>query len=247
MKLFQASIVKAKAFTVLALFLSVGCIFYPSVYGLLGSVLMFQIYWTCGLSVGNHRYFGHKCFETTPFWREFMIWAACAALSAHPGISKHVHFEHHKHSDTENDPHRFYKQKGLLTGKPLSVKMSVASKRRLLNDPVEARIYKYFFIWSIGTICFLSMFSIEAVIYLWAIPVTVLQFFRKRVLLDWTHRFGDQPYPTGDESRNSKVLALLFGGEGLHNNHHMFPEKWNYAIAPGEIDPGALFIKWIKK
>lgn len=247
MKLLQADIFKAKAFNALAIFLSIGVFAFPSWYGVIGAVALFQIYWICGLSVGNHRYFGHRCFETSPFWREFMIWAACTALAAHPSISKHVHFQHHKNADTPLDPHLFYKQRGLLTGKPLNVKMSIKDKRKLLNDPVETRVYKYFFIWPIITICLLSAISIEAVIYLWAVPVCVLQFFRKRVLLDWTHRFGYQSYETGDESRNSRLIAVLFGGEGLHNNHHMYPDRWNYAMKPGEIDPGALFIKWIKK
>jgi stearoyl-CoA desaturase (delta-9 desaturase) len=34
------------------------------------------------------------------------------------------------------------------------------------------------------------------------------------------HVFGNRRYETGDDSRNSLLLALLTLGEGWHNNHH---------------------------
>ena len=37
------------------------------------------------------------------------------------------------------------------------------------------------------------------------------------------HAFGSQPFQTGDESRNNRLIAALAFGEGWHNNHHAFP------------------------
>ncbi len=37
------------------------------------------------------------------------------------------------------------------------------------------------------------------------------------------HAFGSQPFRTGDESRNNRLIAALAFGEGWHNNHHAFP------------------------
>ena len=37
------------------------------------------------------------------------------------------------------------------------------------------------------------------------------------------HAFGSQPFATGDESRNNRIVAALAFGEGWHNNHHAFP------------------------
>ena len=37
------------------------------------------------------------------------------------------------------------------------------------------------------------------------------------------HTFGSQPFQTGDESRNNRLIAVLAFGEGWHNNHHAFP------------------------
>jgi stearoyl-CoA desaturase (delta-9 desaturase) len=36
---------------------------------------------------------------------------------------------------------------------------------------------------------------------------------------------------------NLRVLALLTGGEGLHNNHHGFPRSPKFSVRASEIDP----------
>ena len=37
------------------------------------------------------------------------------------------------------------------------------------------------------------------------------------------HRFGSQPFATGDGSRNNAWVSVIAAGEGWHNNHHHFP------------------------
>lgn len=36
---------------------------------------------------------------------------------------------------------------------------------------------------------------------------------------------------------NIRLLALLTGGEGLHNNHHGFPRSPKFSVKPSEFDP----------
>ncbi len=36
---------------------------------------------------------------------------------------------------------------------------------------------------------------------------------------------------------NIRSLALLTGGEGLHNNHHGFPRSPKFSVKPSEFDP----------
>jgi len=36
---------------------------------------------------------------------------------------------------------------------------------------------------------------------------------------------------------NIKIVALLTGGEGLHNNHHGHPRSPKFSFRPREIDP----------
>jgi len=47
---------------------------------------------------------------------------------------------------------------------------------------------------------------------------------------------GRRRYVTGDESRNSFLLALLTFGEGWHNNHHYYPGSAAQAHYWWEVD-----------
>jgi stearoyl-CoA desaturase (delta-9 desaturase) len=42
---------------------------------------------------------------------------------------------------------------------------------------------------------------------------------------------------------NLRFLALLTGGEGLHNNHHGYPRSPKFSFRPSEIDPAWPLIK----
>ena len=42
---------------------------------------------------------------------------------------------------------------------------------------------------------------------------------------------------------NLRVLALLTGGEGLHNNHHGYPRSPKFSFRPSEFDPAWPVIK----
>jgi stearoyl-CoA desaturase (Delta-9 desaturase) len=50
------------------------------------------------------------------------------------------------------------------------------------------------------------------------------------------HVFGSQRYDTGDQSRNSWLLALLTTGEGWHNNHHHYQSSVRQGFRWWEID-----------
>jgi stearoyl-CoA desaturase (delta-9 desaturase) len=55
------------------------------------------------------------------------------------------------------------------------------------------------------------------------------------------HKYGEQPYE--NSATNGQVLALVTGGEGLHNNHHAAPTSAKFALNKGEIDPGWFAVK----
>ena len=50
------------------------------------------------------------------------------------------------------------------------------------------------------------------------------------------HVFGRRRYATGDDSRNSWLLALLTTGEGWHNNHHHYQSSARQGFRWWEID-----------
>jgi fatty-acid desaturase len=52
-----------------------------------------------------------------------------------------------------------------------------------------------------------------------------------------THLHGGLRFVTRDESRNSWWVALLTGGEGWHDNHHVNPVSARHGLAWYEFDP----------
>ena len=50
------------------------------------------------------------------------------------------------------------------------------------------------------------------------------------------HKIGVKRYETGDESKNSLILALITLGEGWHNNHHYFATSTRQGFYWWEID-----------
>ena len=53
----------------------------------------------------------------------------------------------------------------------------------------------------------------------------------------FSHRVGGyRSFETGDDSRNSLLIAMLLLGEGWHNNHHHAPRAARHGIGPREPD-----------
>ena len=46
-------------------------------------------------------------------------------------------------------------------------------------------------------------------------------------------RFGEQPFDTGDDSRDVPWVAWFTNGEGFHNSHHRFPKSACHALHGG--------------
>jgi stearoyl-CoA desaturase (delta-9 desaturase) len=55
------------------------------------------------------------------------------------------------------------------------------------------------------------------------------------------HRVGYKNF--GNTATNLRVLALITGGEGLHNNHHAFPRSPKFSVGRRELDPAWPIVK----
>jgi stearoyl-CoA desaturase (delta-9 desaturase) len=55
------------------------------------------------------------------------------------------------------------------------------------------------------------------------------------------HRFGSRPFRSHDDSTNNLLVAILFLGDGWHNNHHAFPTSAKVGLRWWEID----FTWWV--
>lgn len=215
---------------------------------LLASWLAFQFYWVIGLSLGWHRHYCHGAFKTNKFWQEIILFAGCSAMLGHPGAFAVVHLKHHRYSDQEKDPHQFYRKEFFPATKIAGVKLNNAMKKKFFLSPQMKRVHRFYMLYPILTAAALWCWSFEAMFYLWALPVFVMQFIRRWILVIIAHRkgLGYANFDTGDDSRNFWLISILFGGEGLHNNHHRHPGSWNFAKKWWEIDPTAWVIRLIR-
>jgi len=61
-----------------------------------------------GITAGYHRYFAHRSYKTSRVFQFFMAVLGCSAMQKGPLWWAGHHRDHHRHSDTPNDPHSPY-------------------------------------------------------------------------------------------------------------------------------------------
>lgn len=188
-----------------------------------------------------HRYFSHRSYRTSRAAQ--FAFAVIGASSAQRGPlwwAAH-HRRHHRHSDTEHDVHSprhhgfWWAHMGWITA-PGNFPTAIEEVRDLAKFP-ELRFLDRFDV--------LVPFALAAALFvLGGAQMLVWGFFISTVVLfhctcfinSLAHQLGTQRYDTGDDSRNSLLLALVTFGEGWHNNHHKYPGSARQGFFWWEID-----------
>ncbi|MCC6290770.1 acyl-CoA desaturase [Candidatus Nomurabacteria bacterium] len=218
-----------------------------------------------GITVGFHRLFTHRSFETTKVIR-FLL-AVLGSMSVQGPIIQWVaaHRRHHEHSDKEGDPHSpnlhakglwgflgglWHAHTGWLFTFPAQKYQRYAND--LVKDRMINRISRLFPLWvvlglvipaAIGGLVS-STWQGVGLGFLWGGLVGV--FFVHHVT--WSvnsvcHLWGTRPHETTDKSRNNPIFAPLAWGEGAHNTHHAFPQSARHGFRWWEFDSSYLIIK----
>ncbi|MFQ3650871.1 MAG: acyl-CoA desaturase [Gemmataceae bacterium] len=192
------------------------------------------------LSAGYHRLLAHRAFRTYRWVRFLLAATACTALRGGPLWWVAYHRYHHQNADTDADV--FTAEKGfwwsyyqwLVSGYYVHTDYD---RVRDLRDQVELRwLNRWWLVPSLllaasiillgGPRAFFTVYVLSTVVLLHSLAwVDVLN-----------HGHGWQRYDTGDESRNSWLLALLTNGEGWHNNHHHYPASATLGFRWWEVD-----------
>jgi stearoyl-CoA desaturase (Delta-9 desaturase) len=224
-----------------------------------------------GITVGFHRLFTHRSFETSPAVRGVLAILGSAAIEG-PVISWVAdHRKHHAFADEEGDPHSPHVDhgqgwsgalRGLLHAHVGWLFVHTHRGRRtryapdLLEDPVVSWVHRTFLLWAIGGL--LMAFGLGWLLggrlrdgftgLLWGGAVRMLVLHHMTYSINsLCHFFGGQRFRTGDESRNLAWLAPLTLGEAWHNNHHAFPTSAGHGMRRREIDPSALVIRGLER
>jgi stearoyl-CoA desaturase (Delta-9 desaturase) len=238
----------------------------PSIFSyrlILEIILATQVTGMLGITAGAHRLWSHKSFEAAyPVRLIFML----ANSSAHQGSIYHWvrdHRMHHRHTDTELDPHSiqygfWYSHIGwLFFRKNEKMREAVAKidMSDIENDSVVMfQRRNYFFLSN------LFCFILPAVYGWYAWNSFFIGYFyfgvlRWVLLLNSTwcvnsvaHMWGTTPYNPTISSRQNTFTSIVAVGEGWHNYHHAYPYdyrasefNWNNEWNPTTVLLDSLF------
>jgi len=204
-------------------------------------VLLCHLLFECiGTSIGLHRYFTHKSFNTGIIRKYILAFFGTVSTLGSIKSWVYVHRYHHKTSDTNLDPHKPWNWFHYV--KIQTPRLTLI--RDLAKDEVISRFDNNYFKIILAYVTILLIINPILVIYAYCFPA-VLSFHSASAVNNITHtrKLGKQIYDTEDNSVNNIFVAILTNGEGYHNNHHNDPKEYRF----GKYDLGGILIDYIFK
>jgi stearoyl-CoA desaturase (delta-9 desaturase) len=218
-----------------------------------------------GITVGFHRLFTHRSFQTYRAVR----WAF--AVLGEMGVESDVitwvadHRKHHQYSDRDGDPHSPH---GFGTGVSGALRglwhahvgwlfeaAGRADRQRYAKDLVADRglriIARLFLPLVLVSLLIPALVSWALIGGWYGFVAGLVWGGAVRILLlhhvTWSinsicHFLGRRRFESGDESRNVWWLSWISFGESWHNNHHAFPTSAFHGLRRLELDPGGWLI-----
>jgi stearoyl-CoA desaturase (delta-9 desaturase) len=224
----------------------------------LGLLLGMYLLTALGVTVGYHRLFTHRSFETN--WLVRCVLGILGSMAAQGSVLKWVavHRRHHQHSDTPDDPHSPHHGGGGLYGflrgfwhahigwtfkpDPEDLDRYVKDLREYFSVRVVSALFPFWIFLGLAIPAIIG----GVVAGSWAgVLLGFIWGGLMRVFLvhhvTWSvnsvcHLWGQQPYPDKDHSRNNFVFGVLAMGEGWHNNHHAFPTSARHGLRWWQLD-----------
>lgn len=187
-----------------------------------------------------HRYFSHRTYRTSRVMQFVLAFLGTTAVQKGPLWWASVHRVHHLESDGPGDPHSprrsfWYAHQGWIFD-PRWARTRDELIRDLTRYPELVWLNRFHIVGPIalGVLCFLIGGWSGLV---WGLLVsTTITWHATYSINSLAHKIGRQRYDTGDDSKNSLLLALLTLGEGWHNNHHHHPSCARQGFYWWEID-----------
>jgi stearoyl-CoA desaturase (delta-9 desaturase) len=225
-----------------------------------------------GITLGYHRMFTHRSFESSPVFRGII--AALGSMAVQGSVLTWVadHRKHHAFTDQEGDPHSPHGfgpgVKGAVQGLWhahvgwLFETVGLADRQRFVPDLLKDRTLQAMdrlFTW-FALLGLVIPFVVGWLVggTLWAAIVGLLWGGFVRIFLlhhvTWSinsvcHFFGRKRFDVEDESRNVFWLAPFSMGEAWHHNHHTFPTSAFHGLTWSEklADPTGWIIALLEK
>ncbi len=218
-----------------------------------------------GITVGYHRLFTHRAFDTNTTIQ--LLLAVLGSMAVEGPLLKWVaiHRRHHQYSDTREDPHSPHDHgggfKALVRGvwhahmgwffEPDSPSLPQYVKD-LRQSGLLRRASQLFPLWAIlGLLIPAALGGLLTGTWMGALSGLLWGGLARIFLVHhvtWSinsicHLWGRRPFQTDDQSRNNFVFGALGLGEGWHNNHHAFPTSARFGLRWWQVDLGYWFIR----
>lgn len=211
-----------------------------------------------GITVGFHRLFVHRSFETYTWVK--VILTALGSMTVQGSLLNWAaqHRRHHQHSDTPHDPHSPHHGGsgflGWLRGfwhahigwafkpDPTNLSHYVQDLERSRALRVSSALFGFWIV--LGLVIPTVLGGILTGTWggawrglLWGGLVRVFLVHH----VTWSvnsvcHLWGMRTYRSKDESRDNFVFGVLAMGEGWHNTHHAFPTSARHGLRWWQID-----------
>ena len=200
-----------------------------------------------------HRYFSHRSFQTSrPVQFVFALLGAAATQRGPIWWSAH-HRYHHVNSDKESDCHSprhgfWWSHLGwFLTRTSFSSRINqVPDLARFPElgwldrfDVVVPALFAtgLYFLGEFLSSHYPGLKTNGFQLVVWGYLISTIVLLHVTLLINsLAHKLGTVRFQTGDDSRNSFILALLTMGEGWHNNHHYYPVSARQGFYWWEVD-----------
>lgn len=191
-----------------------------------------------------HRSLSHRAVTLAPSVRFVMRLLIWLTTGIEPRQWAAVHRKHHKFADAEGDPHSPYVhgfwQIQLLNyayyRREAANPETIARYTKDITDDRWDRLFSNSWL-GLGLFAGMLMLAFGPLLGLIAFGLHVgLYIFLNASINGAAHWIGYQRF--ANSARNMWLLAVITGGEGLHNNHHEFPGSSRFAQRWWEIDLG---------
>jgi len=206
------------------------------------------------ITAGYHRLFSHRSYNTSRAFQFIMALIGSSAAQKGPLWWAASHRHHHKHSDTEEDLHSpglhglWWAHAGwVLSSK--SDEADLTTVKDLTKFPELVMLERFHYIPPLILLAGCYFLGVFLELYypqlgtngfqmavVGALLSTVLLYHGTFVINSLSHMLGKQRFATGDESKNSLLLAIITLGEGWHNNHHRYPGSERQGFYWWELD-----------
>jgi stearoyl-CoA desaturase (Delta-9 desaturase) len=208
-----------------------------------------------------HRYFSHRTFKTGRTMQ--FLWAFIGNSSAQRGALHWAahHRNHHRFSDLPDDPHSpavhgFWTSHMLWFGKRENSTAQSRSCKDFAKFPELMFLDRFDFVAPLCLGAFLlslgwllgraapGLHTNGRQMLVWGFFISTIALYHGTFCINSLgHIMGRQRYRTGDDSKNSLLLALITLGEGWHNNHHHYANTVRQGFRWWEIDM-SYYILW---